>query len=369
MRSLVKLLAIAVFLLGATMPAAWADIQEIAPGTGLQSAVVVDTGANGLCETTAGIGDIQLAQIGQGSPNRTEIRCGANKTVETTAAGDDVQLVAVGAACKNPNVAVVDTGANGVADTLAGGDDTTVITLGTAPANTPCVITGANGVADTAAASGDDNLLLMSGTAEPNTTVLRCGPNGVADTSANNWQPAGDDVQLIAQGGGCSSNQIVVDSGPNGIAETRAEGPDLVLAVVKPVKVTIPAGSSTGAKTVKFAVSNVEYGAAAPPARGYRLSVTAGSCPGSTVSQVDTDAKTPGIQATTNVPLGGKLKGSFTVTLHLEDITTVSTKIPFRCAVNVTAIALDTDPDEDDAANTDNNGGSVDLEVFDKNDL
>jgi len=37
--------------------------------------------------------------------------------------------------------------------------------------------------------------------------------------------------------------------------------------------------------------------------------------------------------------------------------------------VNVTAIALDTDPDADDAANSDNNASTVDLEVFDKNDL
>src|SRR5262245_51206694 len=96
-----------------------ADQQQIAPGTGLQNAVVVNTGANGVCETTAATGDIQSATVGQGAPFQKEIRCGADKIADTFAAGDDVQLVAPGAACKNVNVGVVDTGPNGIADTTA----------------------------------------------------------------------------------------------------------------------------------------------------------------------------------------------------------------------------------------------------------
>ncbi|MEO6029966.1 MAG: hypothetical protein ABIR79_24125, partial [Candidatus Binatia bacterium] len=38
-----------------------ADEQVIAPGTGLQSSIVVDTGANGVCESVAASGDIQAA--------------------------------------------------------------------------------------------------------------------------------------------------------------------------------------------------------------------------------------------------------------------------------------------------------------------
>src|SRR5215218_5364898 len=80
-----------------------ADEQLIAPGTGLQSSVVIDTGTNGVCESTAASGDIQAAPVGGATPNRNEIRCGANMIVESTAAGDDVQLIAVGATCQSAN--------------------------------------------------------------------------------------------------------------------------------------------------------------------------------------------------------------------------------------------------------------------------
>ena len=108
----------------ASFAVARADEQQIAPGTGLQSSVVINTGPDGICNTTAAAGDIQAADVGSGTRNRTEIRCGTNKIVDSTAAGDDVQLIAVGGACKNANTPVVDTGANGIAETPLGGDDT-----------------------------------------------------------------------------------------------------------------------------------------------------------------------------------------------------------------------------------------------------
>lgn len=363
-----------VIVLGALVATAgWAvaDEQQIAPGTGSQNAVVVNTGPDGVCNTAAAAGDIQAAPLGKGTPFRNEIRCGPNKIVETAAAGDDTQLIAVGATCQNANKIVVDTGPNGVADTTAAGDDVQVITVGTAPSNTPCVITGADGVAQTATASGDDNVVLPVGTAQPNTDVVLCGPNGIADTTANNRNPSGDDVQVIAVGAACSTNQVVVDSGANGIADTQAEGPDLVLKVLKPAKVVIPTGAlgGTASKTIKFAVQNVEFGAAAPAARSYKLTTSNGNCPSGTVNQIDADASTPTLDATASVPKGGTIKGSFVVTFHLQDVTTVSTKIPFRCSIDIEADALDTLPDEDDAANPENNHQTVDLEVFDKNDL
>ena len=116
-------------------------------------------------------------------------------------------------------------------------------------------------------------------------------------------------------------------------------------------------------------MSNVEFGATAPAARGYKLVVTTGSCPGGTVSQVDADLATPGLQAVANVPKGGTIKGSFVVTVRLEDVTSVASNVPFRCAVDVEAQALDTAPDPDDAAGQENNDTTVDVEVTDKNDL
>src|SRR5258705_5771185 len=90
-----------VLVLAAYAVPALADVQRIAPGTGLQNAVVVDTGANGICETTAGGGDLQAARGGQGSANRTGVRCGPNPDAQTTAQGDDVQLIPVGHAWPN----------------------------------------------------------------------------------------------------------------------------------------------------------------------------------------------------------------------------------------------------------------------------
>jgi hypothetical protein len=351
---------------------AWGDEQQIAPGTADQSAVVIDTGANGLCETTAAAGDIQAAPVGQGTPFRNEIRCGANKLVETAAANDDTQLVAVGSACKNANVVVVDTGPNGVADTTASGDDTQVITAGTSPAHTPCVITGGNGTADTGAAVGDDVLVLSPvGAAAPNTAVVLCGPNGIADTHANNDVSggAGDDTQLIAVGTACSPTDVVVDSGADGVADTLAEGPDLVLTVPRPIKLQIGKGDPSAKKTIKVTVSNVEFGASAPSSRAYRLSVTKGSCPGGTINQVDADESTPTLDATASIPIGHRVKGSFVVQLDLSDVTTANSKAPFRCTINVDAIAVDTDPAVDDAANAENNSATVEVDVSDKNDL
>jgi hypothetical protein len=354
-----------------TSGAARADEQQIAPGTGLQTSVVVNTGPDGICNTPAAPGDVQAADVGMGTRNRTEIRCGANKIVDSPAAGDDVQLVAVGAACKNANTAIVDTGANGIADTPLAGDDTYApgMVLGLAPSNTPCVIAGGDGVAQTAAPLGDDNQVLAAGQAQANQDVVLCGPNLIADTTANNVNPLGDDVQAIAVGAACTPNQAVVDSGPNGIADTRAEGPDLTLSVVRPVKIVIPSGQSRATKTIKVTVSNVEFGAGAPASRTFKLTSTSGSCPGGTVTELDADAVTPGLQATASVALNGHLKASLKATAHVEDVTSFSTRIPFRCTFNVSVVALDTAPDEDDGANPENNTTTVDLEITDKNDL
>jgi hypothetical protein len=347
-----------------------ADEQVIAPGTGLQSSIVVDTGPNGICETAAATGDIQSAPVGGATPHRNEVRCGTNTVVESTAAGDDVQLIAVGATCPNANRVAVDTGPNGIPETVAAGDDVYVagIALGVAPANTPCVIAGADGVAQTVAPGGDDVQLLTAGTAAPNTEVVLCGPNLVADTVANNFA-AGDDVQLVSLGNACTANQAVVDSGADGIASTRAEGPDLLLKVAKSTKINIGNGDATGAKTIKLEVSNVEFGASAPATRAFKLTISGNSCGGGAVTQLDADTVTPGLQATANVPLGGKLKASVVATVKLENVISVSTRIPFRCTFDVNAVALDSDPDVDDAANPENNTTTVDLEVFDRNDL
>jgi hypothetical protein len=350
--------------------AALGDVQRIAPGNGLQNATVVDTGANGICETTAARGDTQAANLGQGARNRAGVRCGPNRDADSTAQGDDVQLIAVGGSCRNGQATVVDTGPNGIPETVPVGDDTFApgIDLGVPPANTPCVTAGADGIAQTTPPAGDDVQLVPVGFAEPSSDVVRCGPNGIAETTANNVD-AGDDVQALAPGTLCTQGQAVVDAGPDGIATTRAQGPDLRIELVKPVKLKVSDKRPTASRTIKLLVRNVEFGPTAPLARGYRIRATGGGCPGGTVSLVDADTSVPGLQASSTVGFGRTKKASLVTSVGVEDALSVDKKSPFRCSFDVSVVALDTDPDVDDGANDDSNTVPVVLEVVDKSDL
>lgn len=349
---------------------ALADVQRIAPGNGLQNATVVNTGANGLCETTAARGDTQAANLGRGTRNRAGVRCGPNRDAESTAQGDDVQLIAIGGACRNANAIVTDTGENGIPETVPVGDDTFApdIALGVPPNGTPCVTAGADGIAQTTPPGGDDVQLVPFGLAEPSSDVVRCGPNRVAETAANNVA-AGDDVQALPPGTACAQGQAVVNAGPDGIATTRAQGPDFRIELVKPVKLVVSDKRPFASRTVKLVVRNVEFGPTAPAARGFRIRATGGGCPGGTVSLIDSDPRAPGLQASATVATGKTAKASLVATVGVEDALSVDKKNPFRCSFDVSVVALDTDPDVDDGANEDQNTVAVVLEVVDKSDL
>src|SRR4029079_3913545 len=103
-------------------------------------------------------------------------------------------------------------------------------------------------------------------------------------------------------------------------------------------------------------------------ARAYKITTTAGSCGGGVVTQVDADAVTPGLQATALVPLGGTMRATLVATVKLQNVTTVASNNPYRCAFDVSVVALDTDPNVDDGANPEANTTTVDLEVSDRND-
>jgi hypothetical protein len=351
--------------------AARADRQVIAPGTGSQVSVVIDAGANGICETSARGDDVQVLPVGQSVPFTTAVRCGPNKVVDTAAAGDDRQLVGVGAACPNANTDVIDTGPDGIANTPVAGDDDQIIVVGKGTANTPCLLTGPNSLADTGgAAGGDDVRLLAVNSHEPNTPVIRCGANRTAESFANNVRAGGDDIQVVAVGDNCGgASTVVVDSGANGIAETRAQGAELVMSRALPARVIIRHGRNTASLRLKVAVLNAEFGTTAPATRTFSLVGDDGSCPAGTVSQIDADPRTPGLQPTASVSRGRRIKGSAVVTFEVGDVTSVDRDIPFRCSVTLTAQATDTAPAADDASNTTNNTARIELEVVDLNDL
>jgi hypothetical protein len=202
--------------------------------------------------------------------------------------------------------------------------------------------------------------------------VIRCGPNRVAETRANNVNPAGDDVQLLQPGAFCSqTNSPVVDSGANGIADTRAEGSDFVMSVKqsKPLQLTLKKKKSTVSKVIKVSMGNVEFGPTAPQARTAQLVARDNDCPRGTVSAVDANSGIGGIQPFVDIPIGKQVKGSFTVTFGLEDVTSVDKKNPFRCDVRVEAQSLDTAPVGDDAVNPASAEARVTIEVVDQGDL
>jgi len=348
-----------------------ADRQAIAPGLGSQTAVAIDSGANGICDTAVRRNDdIQVLAPGQGTPFAVAIECGRDRLVSTPPAGDDRPLISVGGECGGPNADAIDAGPNGVVESAAAGDDEQVLPIGTSTPNTPCVRTGANGLADTAdPVGGDDVRLIAVGRAEANAPVIRCGANEIAESFANNTA-AGDDVQLVAVGDGCPNPQTaIVDAGVNGIAETRAQGAELVISTARTGRMVIPRRRNTVSRRIRVAVVNLEFGAGAPPARTVTLSADNGSCPDGIMTEIDADARTPGVQAQAAVPVRRRIKGSVVVTFEAGDVTSVARDIPFRCQLTITATAADTAPAADDAINTANNTARVEIEIADRNDL
>src|SRR5437667_11210854 len=99
---------VTLMLLGVVMvPAVHADRQVIAPGTGPQDTVVVDSGANGICETRAHRDDLPVIPVGQGMPFGDEIRCGPDRIAGAVAAGGDRQPIARRPRCPGPKPTAV----------------------------------------------------------------------------------------------------------------------------------------------------------------------------------------------------------------------------------------------------------------------
>jgi hypothetical protein len=363
-----SIIAITLLVLLTIAPAAHADRQSIAPGTGRQDSTVVNAGLNGVCETQARRDDVQLILVGQGEPNADVIRCGSDGLASSVAAGDDVQRIAPSGDCNGPNDIVIDSGADGVAASVIAGDDIALLELGKGEPEADCVAVGGDGFADTPdPVGGDDEREIALDAAEPNTAVIRCGLNETADTFANNFRN-GDDVQLIPVGNGCQGPQsIVVDSGANGIAETRAQGAEIVLSVPAPLEVTIKKNKSLGTRRFRTTVQNLEFENGAPAGRTYRLVARDGSCPNGTVSEIDADARVAGAQETANIPLGKRVKGSVVLAFRPESVTSVTSKLQFRCAIELEAEATDVSPD--DASNPANNEATIPVVVVDQNDL
>jgi len=359
---------LAALLLALASPADADRPRLLAPGTGLQSAVEVDSGANGICETKARATICRQRRWGRGRPSRTRSAAGPGRIANTaapatTAADRDRQRVRGGGEI------VVDTGPTASAQLGAVGDDVQLIPVASAAPHTPCVLTGGNTGSPTRRPGGGDDVPHPAvGHAAPNTPGHPLRPQPCRRTTANNVHRGGDDWQRLGVGASCpATGTVVVDSGANGIAETRAQGAELVLRLATPRPLTIPIRRrGTASRTVKLAVFNEEF--AGPPSRAYTLSVTDGSCPDGTVTQADADTACGAADGRERARRQAR-QGELRVNLGLADVTSGSRRIPFRCTVKVEADAVDTAPDPDDAANPANNSASVEIDAVDLNDL
>jgi hypothetical protein len=348
-----------------------ADEQSIPPGVAREGELTVNSGPDGLCNSAAAGDDVQLAPVGGGAANTPAIGCGADGLVQSTAAGDDVQLRPLLGLCASANVPVIDSGADGIVNSAPAGDDAYLagMAMGAGLANGPCVGTGPNALGNSLAA-GDDVQELGVGLGNSNAPVVICGDDLIPSTTANN-AGAGDDVQVIpvsALPTCVAANDVVVSSGPtDSISSTRAEGPEFVIRAAKPVKITIRSGESSGSKSVKLQMYNQEFGAVT--LRDVAVLADDGNCPDGTLSLVDASSKEDGLDYAAAIDAGGSAKITMLATFHADRVRTVSTKIPFRCEADITAVGLDTQPEEDDARVRRNNSTKVTFEVFDYNDL
>ena len=190
--------------------------------------------------------------------NTAIVDTGEDGVANTTAAGDDTQVIAVGVAPANQ--ACVITGEDGVAQTAApAGDDNQVLIAGAAAPNTAVVLCGSNLIADTTAnnvAAGDDVQLVPVGNAcTANQVVVDSGADGIASTRAEGPDlriSAAKPVKINISGGHPNASKIVKFK----ITNTEF-GP--TAPVARAYKVTTTAGSCGGG-----VVSQVDADAVTP---------------------------------------------------------------------------------------------------------
>ncbi len=187
------------------------DDQTLPVGEGTPDALCIDSGADGVCDTAADPNDDQRLPVGQGTPDAACVGPGANGTLQSVPAGDDAILgsfigtgpdgvcdttAMVGDDVVAPNLEVIDSGPNGICDTPAGAGETQAVAVGNGDPDTDCVTDGGDGTLDTAAAVGDD---VIDGPGKRITS----GPDGVCDTTAD---PGDTQALPVGQGspnGGC----------------------------------------------------------------------------------------------------------------------------------------------------------------------
>jgi len=123
--------------------------------TNLYYQTSINSGPDGVADTTAIEDDVQIIAVGYGEPNQTAITAGQNGVLNTQPSGDDI--------IKDSTII---TGPNGICNTTASGDDVQVIPVGQGKPYTITVTAGADNFLH-ASKSGDDELDLANAQNEP----------------------------------------------------------------------------------------------------------------------------------------------------------------------------------------------------------
>lgn len=174
-------------------------------GTGLPNDRIIISGPlnpsdDGICNDTIAVQGDDVVRIppGRGEPRSIEITGGGNTAIDSTPAGDD-QLAGV-----------ICPGTNGIFETIPDPADinaATDVLCDLCAQSSGCIIPGLDGTLQTTPL-GDDQLVPFVST----------GPDGVAQTTA-----ASDDQQVVAVGRG-TPRAACVTAGPDGIAQTSLCG-------------------------------------------------------------------------------------------------------------------------------------------------
>lgn len=189
------------------------DTQELPVGQGAPNSVCVDTGADGICDSTASGDDVQGVPLGQGFPDTFCVKAGADNTLDTAAGVNDDVVDAP--------ALLITTGPDGICDTTADAADEQTIPVGNGAAGGTCVDSGPDGVCDTTAA-GDDAQVVPLGQGRPFDQCVGRGPNGAFETT-----PAGDDdIRVFGPFGAFGE---FISTGADGLCDTLAlTGDDVV---------------------------------------------------------------------------------------------------------------------------------------------
>lgn len=186
------------------------DVQTLPVGQGSPGSACVQSGADGICQTTADASDNQAVPVGQGAPGTVCVRAGADGVLDTAVpAGDDVIEIAF---------LRITTGPDGICNTTADPSDEQAIPVGQGEPDGLCVDTGDDGICDTTADPADTQFRPV-GQGLPDANCVGAGPNGILQTT-----PAGDDTEQSTFFG-----VPFIGTGPDGVCDTMTTGTDDVV--------------------------------------------------------------------------------------------------------------------------------------------